>query len=146
MLYLRSNHLLTKLPSSMKKGSYWQTFKTVDEYIKKAPPEVRDKLISLRKTIKAAAPPEAQEKISYQIPTFTHHGNLVHFAAFKDHLSLFPGSSGVEAFKKELVGYKTSKGTIQFPLDKPLPMALITKIVKFRVKENESGRKNVPEY
>lgn len=130
----------------MKKGSHWSTFETVDEYIKKAPPEVRDKLITLRETIKAAAPPEAGEKISYQIPTFTHHGNLIHYAAFKDHVSIFPGSSGVEAFKKELSGYKTAKGTIQFLLDKQLPLALITRIVKFRIKENEARKKNVQKY
>lgn len=115
-------------------------FKSVDEYIRKAPPQVRDKLITLRKTIRATVPPEAQEKISYQIPTFTHHGNLIHYAAFKDHVSIFPGSSGVEAFKKELAGYKTAKGTIQFPLDKPLPLALITRIVKFRIRENSQRK------
>lgn len=120
----------------MKKGSSWPTFKTVDEYIERADPKVRDKLREIRKTIKAAAPPEAGEKISYQIPTFTFHGNLIHYAAFKDHLSLYPASAGVRAFKKELADFKTSKGTIWLPLDKPLPLALITKIVKFRVKEN----------
>lgn len=114
--------------------------KTIDAYIKQAPAEVRERLEIIRKTIQKAAP-EAKEKISYAIPTFTYHGNLVHFAAFADHLSFFPTSSGVSAFKKDLGGYKTSKGTIQFPLDKPLPLSLITKIVKFRVKEMETRGK-----
>lgn len=117
------------------------TVKNIDEYIGQAPVEVRERLEIIRKTIQKAAS-EAKEKISYAIPTFTYHGNLVHFAAFKGHLSFFPASSGVSAFKKELTEYKTSKGTIQFPLDKPLPIGLITKIVKFRVKENELERKS----
>lgn len=108
---------------------------SIDEYIAACPKDVRKMLKELRKTIHAAAP-EATEKISYQIPTFYLEGNLVHFAAFKDHISFFPTSSGIEAFKKELSVYKGAKGTVQFPLDQPLPLTLIGQIVKFRVKEN----------
>ena len=119
---------------------------SIDEYIAACPKNVQKMLKELRKTIKAAAP-GAQEKISYQIPTFYLKGNLVHFGAFKDHISFFPTSSGIQAFKKELSIYKGAKGTVQFPLDKPLPLKLISKIVKFRVAENlkraeaKSGRK-----
>ena len=108
---------------------------SIDEYIAACPKNVQKMLKELRKTIKAAAP-GAQEKISYQIPTFYLKGNLVHFGAFKDHISFFPTSSGIQAFKKELSIYKGAKGTVQFPLDKPLPLKLISKIVKFRVAEN----------
>ncbi|MBP7733005.1 MAG: DUF1801 domain-containing protein [Caldisericia bacterium] len=109
--------------------------KSVDEYISWFPPEVAGKLEILRQTIAKAAP-EAKETISYSMPAFEFHGVLCYFAAFKDHLSFFPTSSGVEAFKDELRDYKTSKGTIQLPLDKPLPLELITRIVKFRFEEN----------
>ncbi|SRR5581483_1558676 len=108
---------------------------SIDDYITACPKDVQKMLKELRKTIHAAAP-DAMEKISYQIPTFYLEGNLVHFAAFKDHISFFPTSSGIEAFKKELSVYKGAKGTVQFPLDQPLPLKLISKIVKFRVKEN----------
>lgn len=108
---------------------------SIDEYIAACPKDVQKMLKEIRATIHAAAP-EAAEKISYQIPTFYLKGNLVHFAAFKDHISFFPTSSGIQAFKKELSIYKGAKGTVQFPLDKPLPLKLINKIVKFRVKEN----------
>jgi len=108
---------------------------SIDEYIAACPKDVQKMLKELRKTIQAAAP-DAVEKISYQIPTFYLKGNLVHFAAFKDHISFFPTSSGIEAFKKELSVYKGAKGTVQFRLDQPLPLTLIAKIVKFRVKEN----------
>ena len=109
--------------------------KTIDEYIAGFPQEVQEILQKIRQTIRAAAP-DAEEKISYQIPTFTLKGNLVHFGAFKKHIGFFPASSGVAKFKRELAEYKTSKGTIQFPLDEPIPFALISKITKFRVKEN----------
>jgi len=109
--------------------------KDIDTYIAAFPPETREVLQKMRLTIKAAAP-EAAEKISYQIPTFYLKGNLVHFAAFKDHFAFFPTSSGVENFKDELSGYKLSRGTIQFPLGKPIPYDLISKITKFRVTEN----------
>jgi uncharacterized protein YdhG (YjbR/CyaY superfamily) len=89
----------------------------------------------VRTTIKAAAP-NAKEKISYQMPTFDLNGNLVHFAAFKNHIGFYPTPSGIEKFKKELSVYEGAKGSVKFPLDKPIPYALIRKIVLFRVKEN----------
>ncbi len=92
-------------------------------------------LQELRATIKAAAP-EAEEKISYQIPTFALHGNLVHFAAWKTHIGLYPGSSGVRAFEQELSKYEVAKGTVKFPIKEPLPLALIRNIVTFRAVEN----------
>jgi uncharacterized protein YdhG (YjbR/CyaY superfamily) len=92
-------------------------------------------LNELRQVIGDAAP-DAQETINYQIPTFTLHGNLVHFAAFKNHIGFYPTPSGMEAFKKELSAYKGAKGSVQFPLDQPLPLTLIRRIVKYRVKEN----------
>jgi uncharacterized protein YdhG (YjbR/CyaY superfamily) len=112
-----------------------KSYKTTDEYISYFPKTVQIKLNKIRGAIKEVVPPEAQEKISYSMPTFYLNGNLVHFAAFKDHLSFFPTSSGVEKFKNELTKYKTSKGTIQFSLNEELPIKLIKKIVKFRVKE-----------
>jgi len=112
-----------------------KTPKDIDTYIANFPSDIQSVLQQIRKTIREAAP-EATEKISYQIPTFYLKGNLVHFAAFKDHFAFFPTSSGVEKFKDELSGYKLSKGTIQFPLGKPIPYDLITKITKFRVEEN----------
>ena len=110
-------------------------FKTIDEYISTFPKDVRNILHTLRQTIKKTTP-EAGEKISYQIPTFTLHGNLVHFTAFKNHIGFYPRSSPIEEFKKELSPYETAKGTIRFPMDKPLPLQLIRKIVKYRMKEN----------
>ncbi len=116
-------------------------FKTVDEYIGSFPKNVADVLEELRRVIRELAP-EAEETISYGIPTFDLKGrHLVHFAAFKNHVSFFPTSSGVEAFKKELAPYKISKGTVQFPLDKPIPFDSVKKIVKFRLKEDESKKK-----
>lgn len=112
-----------------------QTISTIDEYIAAFPVEVQKKLQEMRAAIKAAAP-NASEKISYQMPTFVLNGNLVHFAAFKNHLGFYPVPTGIDKFKKELAAYKTSKGAVQFPLDKPLPLALIRRIVKFRVAEN----------
>ena len=109
--------------------------KTIDDYIAQFPRDIQEKLQKLRKTIGESAP-QATEAISYQIPTFKLNGNLVHFAAFKDHISFFPTSSGVAAFEKELSRYKISKGTIQFPLDTPIPLDLVRRIVKFRVQEN----------
>ncbi len=110
-------------------------YKTIDEYIALFEPEVREKLQALRQTIHKTAP-DATEKISWQMPTFYLHGNLVHIAAFKKHIGFFPGASGVEAFLPKLGEYKTSKGTIQFPYNKPIPFGLVEEIVKFRVKEN----------
>lgn len=108
---------------------------TIDAYISGFPRDVRIMLESLRKTIKESAP-SAEEMIKYGIPTFTLHGNLVHFGAYKSHIGFYPAPSGIETFKKELSVYKNAKGSVQFPLDEPLPLPLITKIVKFRVKEN----------
>src|ERR1700674_5246131 len=110
-------------------------FKTIDEYIKTFPEDVQGSLEKMRQTIRKAAP-EAEEAISYQIPTFKLNGNLVHFAAFKDHVSFFPTGKGVAAFKKELSSYKGSKGTVQFPLDKPIPYDLVRKITLFRRKQS----------
>ena len=111
------------------------TPKNIDEYIAGYPADIQGILQKIRAIVHETAP-EAQETISYQIPTFTLKGNLVHFAAFKSHISFFPASSGVEKFKNELEGYKTSKGTIQFPLGQPIPYDLIRRIVLFRVQEN----------
>jgi uncharacterized protein YdhG (YjbR/CyaY superfamily) len=107
----------------------------IDEFISRYPENIQKLLSQLRSTIKKAAP-EASEKISYGIPTFYLHGNLVHFSAYKNHLGFYPTSSGVKTFKEELVGYKCAKGSIQFPVNKPLPIKLISNIVKFRVNEN----------
>jgi uncharacterized protein YdhG (YjbR/CyaY superfamily) len=111
-------------------------FRTIDEYINIFPKNVQEILESLRKVIRESAP-EAEETISYAIPTFKLNGkNLVHFAAYKKHIGFYPTSSGIEAFKKELSHYKTSRGTVQFPIDKPIPYNLVKKIVRYRVKEN----------
>jgi uncharacterized protein YdhG (YjbR/CyaY superfamily) len=112
-----------------------EQIRTIDEYIATFPEYIQEILQKIRQAIKESAP-QAQEAISYRIPTFKLNGNLVHFAAFKDHIGFFPTSSGVDAFQKELSGYETSKGTIRFPLNKSIPFDLIRKIVKFRVKEN----------
>lgn len=108
---------------------------TIDEYIADFPEGIRNILTSMRKTIRTAAP-DAEEKISYQMPTFWLNGNLVHFAAFKNHIGFYPAPHGIQAFKKELSRYECSKGAIRFPIDKPLPLELIRKIVQFRVSEN----------
>jgi uncharacterized protein YdhG (YjbR/CyaY superfamily) len=107
----------------------------MDEYINTFPERVRRILQELRQTIREAAP-EAEETINYQIPTFTLHGNLVHFAAFEKHIGFYPTPGGMEAFQKELSSYKQAKGSVQFPIDQPLPLPLIRRIVEFRVKEN----------
>ena len=109
--------------------------KTIDEYIASCPEEVQKKMKEMRATIRADAP-NATEKISYQMPTFYLKGNLVHFAALKNHIGFYPTPSGVQAFIKETAKYASTKGAIQFPLDEPLPLKLVSKIVKFRVKEN----------
>jgi uncharacterized protein YdhG (YjbR/CyaY superfamily) len=115
-------------------------FNSIDEYIANFPEEVQKILGELRSVIKAAAP-DAEERISYQIPTFTLKGNLVHFAAYKKHIGFYPTSSGIWAFKHDLSIYEGGKGTVQFPIDKPLPFELISKIVKFRVAENLKNAK-----
>lgn len=109
--------------------------KTIDEYISQFPPEVQEILKKLRTVIKAAAP-EAEEKISWQMPTFALHGNSVHFAAHKNHIGFYPSPSGIDEFKQELSEYKGAKGSVQFPISQPLPYELVSKIVKFRVAEN----------
>ena len=111
--------------------------KTVDEYIANFPPDVQKRLGDVRQAIREAAP-KAEEAIKYQIPTFVLNGNLVHFGAFKTHIGFYPTPAGIERFKKELARYETAKGSVQFPLDKPMPLALIRKIVKTRVKEAEA--------
>jgi len=108
---------------------------SIDEYIANFPKEVQKKLKELRTVIKAAAP-EAEEKISYQMPTFALKGNLVHFAAYRNHIGFYPTPSGIDQFKDELSAYKGSKGSVQFPIDQPIPLGLISRIVKLRVKEN----------
>lgn len=108
----------------------------IDTFISQFPPEVQNKLQTLRQVIREAAP-EAKEKISYQMPTFALSGNLVHYSAFKHHIGFYPGASGIAAFKDELSKYKNAKGSVQFPMDQPLPYELISRIVKFRVKENK---------
>jgi uncharacterized protein YdhG (YjbR/CyaY superfamily) len=110
-------------------------FEDIDSYIASFPEETRKLLQQLRITISKAAP-EAKETINYGMPTFTLKGNLVHFAAFKNHIGFYPKPSGIEAFKKELSVYEGAKGSVQFPLAKPIPFDLISKIVEFRVKEN----------
>ncbi|HWQ21353.1 MAG TPA: DUF1801 domain-containing protein [Clostridia bacterium] len=107
----------------------------IDAYIAQFPDEVQERLRTLRKIIRQAAP-EAVERISYRMPTFVLHGNLVHFAAFKNHIGLYPAPSGVDAFIAELSAYRSGKGSIQFPMDRPLPAELIGRIVRFRVAEN----------
>jgi len=111
-------------------------FKNMDEYIETFPKDVQKILEEMRQTIKKAAP-EAVEAISYQMPTFKLNGkNLVHFAAFKNHIGFYPIPSGIEAFKEELSSYKQGKGSVQFPMDKPIPYDLVKKIVDYRAKEN----------
>jgi len=115
-------------------------FKTIDEYIKIFPKDIQKILEMVRQTIKKAAP-EAEEAISYQMPTFKLNGNLVHFAAFKNHIGFYPTPSGTKEFKKEISVFRSGKGSIQFPIDKPMPLSLIKKIVKYRVKESVTAAK-----
>jgi len=110
--------------------------KNIDEYIARYPQEIQDILQQIRMTIWEAAP-EAEEAISYQMPTFRLHGNLVHFAVFKNHIGFYPIPSGIEQFKEELSAYKVGKGSVQFPLDQPIPYDLIRRITLFRVEENQ---------
>lgn len=110
-------------------------FKSIDEYILQFSPEIQEKLQTLRKVIKESAP-DAEEKMSWQMPTFVLHRNLVHFAVHKRHIGFYPGASGIDAFKPRLSEYKGSKGAVQFPIEKPLPYELVREIVRFRVDEN----------
>lgn len=122
----------------MKKVNPASIPKNIDEYLAGVPEPARTTLNKLRAVIRSAAPPDATEAITYRMPTFKYKGSLVAFAAFKNHCSLFPMSlSVIEALKKELKGFHTSKGTLQFPLDKPMPATLVKKIVKARVAQNE---------
>jgi uncharacterized protein YdhG (YjbR/CyaY superfamily) len=114
---------------------------TVDEYLATVPEPARSTLIKTWKTIRSAVPPEATEAISYGMPMFFYKGMVVGFAAFAKHCSLFPGAAPIAAFKDELKGYRTSKGTIQFPMDKPLPAALVKKLVMARIAENEKKKR-----
>lgn len=115
-------------------------FKTIDEYIALFPKDVQDILEKLRRIIGESAP-EAEETINYGIPTFKlNNKNLVHFAAFKNHIGFYPTPSAIIAFERELSSYKQAKGSVQFPLDKPIPFEIVKDIVKFRIKENEKRK------
>ena len=114
--------------------------RTIDEYISKFPKDVQIKLEQIRKTIKKAAP-GAKEIISYQMPAFKQNHVLVYFAAFKNHIGFFPTSKPIKVFSKELSEYETSKGTIKFPLNKEIPFKLITRITKYRLKEDLENQK-----
>ncbi len=107
----------------------------ITDYILQFPADVQQKLNELRTAILEIVP-DATEKIAYGIPTFYVKGNLVHFAAYKSHIGFYPGASGIETFQSELTQYKLSRGTVQFPLDQPLPMELIRRIVRYRLAEN----------
>jgi len=111
-------------------------FKTVDEYFSSLPANTKSILNEVRKTIKQAAPPQAQEVISYSMPAIKLNGVLVYYAAHKEYIGFYPTASPIEAFKNEFAPYKWSKGAIQFPIDKPMPLDLISKIVKFRVMQD----------
>lgn len=115
-------------------------FININAYINDFPEEIQTILEQIRATIQQAAP-EAKEAIKYGMPTFVLNGNLVHFAAYKNHIGFYPAPTGIEAFIKELEVYRTGKGTIQFPIDKPIPFDLITKVVKYRIEENLKKRK-----
>jgi uncharacterized protein YdhG (YjbR/CyaY superfamily) len=115
-------------------------FTDIDAYISSFPPNVQKVLQQVRRTIKKSAP-KAEEAISYQMPTFKLNGNLVHFAAWKNHIGFYPTPSGTKEFQKELSKFNGAKGSVQFPLDQPMPLDLISRIVKFRMKENELKQK-----
>ncbi len=114
---------------------------SIDEYVAGFPPDVREALETLRRTIRKAAP-RAEERISYHMPAFADHGILVWFAAYRNHVGFYPTASGIRAFRRELSSYAVSKGTVRFPLDEPLPLGLIARIVRFRVTENRKARGN----
>jgi len=118
-------------------------FKNIDNYIADFPEDVQIILEKVRATVQQAAP-KAKETIKYGMPTFVLNGNLVHFAAFKNHIGFYPAPTGIDAFIKELEVFRTGKGTIQFPIGKPIPFNLITKVVKFRVEENFKKAKRKP--
>jgi uncharacterized protein YdhG (YjbR/CyaY superfamily) len=119
-------------------GGFMKHSKEVDAYIRSQPKDVQGILQKVRHTIRRAAP-DAEEAFKYRLPTFVLHGkNLAHFGGFRHHIGFYPTSSGTAAFRKELASYSYSKGSIRFPLDKPIPYGLIAEIVKFRVRENLS--------
>jgi uncharacterized protein YdhG (YjbR/CyaY superfamily) len=113
-----------------------QAMKSVDEYIAQFSPEIQKRLVEIRKLIREEAP-EAQEKISWQMPTYVLNGNLVHFAAHKNHLGFYPGAEGIEVFSEKIAGFKSSKGAVQFPYNQPLPAELVREIVRFRIEANQ---------
>ena|SRR5438094_4606650 len=117
-----------------------ETARDIDDYVDRYPKDVQRLLTQMRRTIRKAAP-QAMEKISYGVPTFALDGNLVHFAAFKNHIGFYPTPSAITAFRRELSSYKCSKGAVQFPLDQPLPLTLVSRMVKFRVNEKSKNRK-----
>ena len=117
----------------------WPMTNEIDRYIQGFPEEIQQRLSLVREAIRQSAP-DATEKISYGMPTLCQNGNLVHFAVCKNHIGFYPAPSGIEAFQKELSGYKWGKGSVQFPHDKPLPLELISEIVRFRVIENSDNR------
>ncbi len=124
----------TKTPAA-KRGM--STATSVDAYIAGFPPEVQSRLKQMRQAIARLAP-DATETIGYGIPTFKLHGNLVHYAGYANHVGFYPGGAGIAAFQEEIAGYKSAKGSVQFPHDRPLPIALVKKIVKYRVAQNEA--------
>lgn len=113
---------------------------TIDEYIAGFPEPIQLMLEQIRATVKTAAP-EAEEAIAYGMPTFRLNGNLVHFAAFKNHIGFYPAPTGIEAFKEQLSVYKGAKGSVQFPLDQPMPLQLISDMVTYRVAQNVASKK-----
>lgn len=115
-------------------------YKTIDEYIASFPTEIQDILCKIREIVRDLAP-EATEKISYQMPTYYLNGNLVHFAAFKKHIGFYPTPSGIDAFQEELSKYKGAKGSVQFPLNQPIPYDLIRRIVLYRLEESRNSKK-----
>ncbi len=118
-----------------------KAIKTIDEYVRNFPPHIQEILEKLRKTIHETAP-DAEEAMRYGIPTFTLNGNLVHFAAFEHHIGFYPTPSAIKAFREELSMYKHAKGSVQFPLDKPIPYNLVRRIVEYRVRESRESRES----
>jgi uncharacterized protein YdhG (YjbR/CyaY superfamily) len=115
--------------------------KNIDDYVERFPKAVQQRLKKMRRTIQHAAP-TAQEKISYGMPTFALDGNLVHFAAHTSHIGFYPTPSAITAFKKELSAFRQAKGSVQFPFDEPLPLTLVSRMVKFRVRQTLRKRRN----
>lgn len=111
---------------------------SINAYIRSFPAKTQKLLRQMRATVRAAAP-DAQETISYAIPTFTLHGNLVHFAAYEKHIGFYPTPAAIQAFSRELAAYESAKGSVRFPLDEPLPLGLIARMVRFRVAQNLKG-------